>query len=271
MNRRPLLVCVLALLAALLAVFMGLAAYWAHLGYFGGPVFVPVPASGAPDPSRRGLVAVIVSGDMGFKVGMGPKLAERFSREGIPVVGVNSLAYFRHKRTAPEAGSLIEQAMGKALALSPTAAASASQRRVVVIGQSFGGDMVNVGSRFLSPEWRQRVLAIELVVPTDTIDFRASPAELLDLEAPDESAIPPGRKLGWVPTLCVYGREETESLCPHLLGQTNVNVVSLPGGHKLNQDVNAVFSILMMNLEAAWANEYRPRAPSTDLQKETAR
>ncbi|WP_216072565.1 virulence factor, partial [Acinetobacter nosocomialis] len=53
---------------------------------------------------------VLVSGDMGFKIGMGPDIAKRFAADGVPVVGVSSLAYFRQQRTPAEIQKLIADA-----------------------------------------------------------------------------------------------------------------------------------------------------------------
>lgn len=248
MTRRWLIASAFVLLAPLAAVV----GYWGHLGYFSTDPFVVVPASAPPASSRKGVVAVILSGDMGFKIGMGPKLAARLAQDGIPVIGVNSLTYFRQKRTAGEAAALIEKAMQMAMAMEPPAG---NNRRVAVIGQSFGADMVNAGSQVLPAVWREKVLATELVVPTDTINFRASPAELLNWAAPDASALPSGHALGWVPTVCVYGREETESLCPHLVHQAGVRIVPLPGGHFLNKDVNAVHAAVLGGIDDALASQ----------------
>jgi hypothetical protein len=57
---------------ALLLPLLGVTGYWAHLGYFSSDPFVTVPAVRAPIPARKGVVAVILSGDMGFRIGMGP-------------------------------------------------------------------------------------------------------------------------------------------------------------------------------------------------------
>lgn len=246
MTRRWILIAASVLLAPL----AGVVGYWGHLGYFSADPFEVVAATSPPAASRKGVVAVILSGDMGFKIGMGPKLAARLADDGIPVVGVNSLTYFRRKRDADQAAVLIETAMRMAMSTEP---AAGTDRRVVIIGQSFGADMVNAGSEALPPAWRKRVLATELVVPTDTINFRASPAELLNWEAPDASAVPSGHALGWVPTVCIYGREETESLCPHLVHQAGVQVEPLPGGHFLNKDVNAVHAAVLQGIDNALA------------------
>lgn len=42
-------------------------------------------------------------------------------------------------------------------------------------------------------------------------------------------------KLGHTRLLCIYGENETDSLCPHLQGN-NFNKVALPGAHHFGGD-----------------------------------
>lgn len=223
----------LGLLGLVAAALFGFAV---HIGYFGGAVFTDVPATAPAAPGRGGVAAVILSGDMGFKVGMGPRIARRLAADGIPVVGVNSLTYFRHERTPDDVAALVAAAARRALALGHA-------RRLVLIGQSFGADMLHVGLTRLPPDLRARVRLVALVVPTDTLIFRASPSELFNWAKPDALALPTAQALTWVPVVCIHGEEETESLCP-LLSQPNVSSFALPGGHPLHGDVDAVHRVL---------------------------
>lgn len=222
-----------------------LTGFLAYLGYFGGPVFTVVPASNsAPTPATKaGLGAVVLSGDMGFHVGMAPGIAKRLAAVGIPVIGVNSLSYFRIRRSPAENEALIADAMHRALA-------QPRVRRVVLIGQSFGADMLHAGLPALPPSLRENVPLVALVVPGDTIEFRASPAELFSLAAPDAPAMRSARNLDWVPVTCIHGAEEVHSLCP-LLTLPNVQTVTLPGGHPLNRDVDRVYETLSRAIREA--------------------
>jgi len=217
---------------ALAAAVAAFAAFLAYLGYFGGPVFEDFAPTARPAPAVSGLGAVLLSGDMGLRVGMGQKISARLAAEGIPVVGINSLSFFRTERSPAENRALILSAMRRALAINGVT-------RLVLIGQSFGADMLQAGLPALPPAMRSRVSLIALVVPGDTLDFRASPSELFNLRRPDAYALPSARRLTWAPLLCVYGVEETDSLCP-LLRLHNARVVALPGGHFLNGDVERV-------------------------------
>ncbi len=223
----------LASLVLLLAAFAGFLGY---AGYFGGPVFFDVPPTRATPPAARGLAVVIVWGDLGFRFGLGPDVAKRFAADGVPVVGVSSLAYFRHQRTPAEVQALVAAAARRALAFGHA-------DRLVLIGQSFGADMMHVGLTGLPPDLRARVKLVALVVPTDTVFFRASPSELFNWSKPDADALPTGRQLTWVPAVCIQGAEETDSLCPELV-QPNMTRVALPGGHMLHHDAGALYRAL---------------------------
>jgi type IV secretory pathway VirJ component len=233
MRRRRTIRITLAVLALLLAGFTGFLAY---IGYLGGPVYYDLAPTRPTPPAARGLAVVLVSGDMGFNIGMGPQIARRFTADGVPVVGVSSLAYFRQQRTPVEVQALIRDAVRRGLAFGHA-------DRVVLIGQSFGADMVHVGLTGLPADLRARVKMVALVVPTDTVFYRASPSELFNWARPDAMALPTARQLTWVPALCVQGADEKDSLCP-MLGQSNMRRVALPGGHNLHYDADGLYRTL---------------------------
>lgn len=222
---------------------LAVAALFAGLGYFGGQDVSLYPAeavAGAPHP---GVAAVVISGDMGLNIGMGGQVAQRLAADGIPVVGVNSLSYFRIRRSPAEVAALVDRVTRQALALPDIS-------RVVLIGQSFGADIMPVGVAALTPELRARVAMIGLVVPARTAEFRASPSEIFNWREPAVDAVPAARALDWVPVTCISGAVETASLCPALTG-SNVHRVVLPGGHPLRRDVAAVFKVLIGAIDDA--------------------
>lgn len=227
---------------ALVLVGAGLTLYWGWLGYFGGDLYVPVRAERPASPAHAGLAVVIVSGDMGFKVGMGRQVADRLAADGIPVLGVNSLVYFRERRSPEQVRALIEDAVRRGLAFGHA-------RRLLLIGQSYGADMVHVGLVGLPPALRAKLAMVALVVPTDMVIYRASPAEMLDLLPADAAAVDTGRGLDWVPLICIQGRDETNSLCP-LIHQRNLRRIVMPGGHALHRDADGLYRHLITALPA---------------------
>jgi type IV secretory pathway VirJ component len=215
-------------------VLAGATGYLRYIGYLGGPVFHVTPAAADRPPPPYAIV--FMSGDMGDRVGMGRQLIARMSADGIPVVALNTLRAFRTTQSTAQATTLVVEAIARARALS-------GSHRVVLIGMSFGADMLQVAAAGLPPASRRDVTALALVVPGDTLDFRASPSELFSFGETLVDARPSASALGWVPTLCIWGVEETDSLCPSL-DPHRIRVVGLPGGHPLNRNVDRVYATL---------------------------
>jgi type IV secretory pathway VirJ component len=212
-----------------------------YIGWFGGAIYTVVPPLAGPRPR---VTAVLLSGDMGFRIGMGPAVAERLAERGIPVVGVNSLTYFRKPRSVGEAALLIEGGIDRAEALAPAGA------KVVLIGQSLGADMLQLGLSALPPAKRSRVALVALVVPGRNVRLQASPSELFPMASAEFSGIASARRLDWAPTICLQGADEEDSLCPFLT-QPNARRIILPGGHPLHRDADRVAATLLRAIAGA--------------------
>lgn len=207
--------------------------FW--LGYFASDPFTAVPAAGGKH-SEHPVAAVLLSGDMGLKVGMGPEIANALTARGIPVVGINSLTYFRAERSPAEIAGIIAQGIERARKLARTDS-------VIVIGQSFGADMLHIGLAGLPAAQRKYIRMAVLIVPTEPIYRQVSFGELTGLAVPTAQARETVSRLNWVPVLCIYGKEETDSVCPSL-ALPNVHRVALPGGHRLRFDPTGLLRAL---------------------------
>ncbi len=210
-----------------------LAMWLVYLGYFSSDPVKIVPPAGT---SRAEYSLIFLSGDMGFNAGMGPKIVRQFTDDGVPVIAFNSLTFFRTKRTRLEVADMVRGLMQRARK-------EFGHETLVLVGQSFGADALQLGLADLTPDEQTDIKFVALTVPTDTIYLQASPNELFNLVPADISALPTAKKLDWVPVLCIFGRDETGSLCPELKLK-NVKIVALPGGHFLKDDVNLVYRTL---------------------------
>jgi len=230
------------LLSVLLLAFALAAALYLYAGYYTGPLHRDLPVA-HPDPAKPAIV--ILSGDMGNRLGMAPKIAARLNARGYAVVTVNSLTYFSPRRTPGEVTALIEATMTRAMRLGRT-------DRVVLIGQSFGADMIHAGLAEMPLAHRKPIRLVVLVVPGKDIVFRASPIELAGIETPDQHALRTASKLTWIPVICIRGADEDNSLCPELV-MPNVWRIVLPGGHKLNSDDGALEAAILPAIQRAAA------------------
>lgn len=222
---------------AALAVPLALLGLMGGAGYFNADPLIQVPATAAPTAARSGIAAVYMSGDAGYELGMGRRIGNRLASDGIPVVAINSLAYFRQHRSPQQVARLIARAMREAMQ-----AGQANQ--VVLIGHSLGADTMQASLSLLAPELRPRVRTVVLIVPTSEVHFKVSIPEMLGWTPGDLPALPSLRRLTWVPTTCIYGMAEANSPC-RALRQANARSVGLPGGHALKWDIDAVHRTIL--------------------------
>ncbi|MFD1033923.1 virulence factor [Sphingomonas hankookensis] len=225
-----------ALLAGLL-VLLGLAAPALHL--------IDNQSLRLFDGGKRhpSVVAVYVSGDMGLRFGLGSVVVPALARHGIPVVGVSSPVNFGTRKTRAEVDAVIAGAIRTALART-------GAQRVILMGQSFGADMVSATAPDLPADLRARIAAISVVVPAQTVYFRSDPTGILYHGTPDARPAEALRALNWAPVVCIYGQEEADSLCPTLRGG-KAQVVGLPGGHFLGHDDQLVIATILATLRTA--------------------
>jgi type IV secretory pathway VirJ component len=188
----------------------------------------PVHLYGMSSGQHPRFAAVYFSGDMGLRFGMGTHVAPALAARKIPVYGISSPALFSRQRSQGEVDALVADTIRQALARS-------GADQAILMGQSFGADILVAGLSALPPEFRARIAAVVLVVPARTAYFRADPTGLRYHGTPDATLTERVKALDWAPLICIYGQSETESLCPSLMG-TGAKVIELPGGHFLHND-----------------------------------
>jgi type IV secretory pathway VirJ component len=180
---------------------------------------------------------------MGLRFGMGPKVAPALAARGMPVLGISSAVNFAARRTRAELDAILAGAIRTALARTGAG-------KVVLIGQSFGADMIATAAPDLPAALRKKVAAISLVVPSRTVFFRADPTGITYLGTPDARPARKMRELDWAPVICIYGVRESDSLCP-ALGSPSARVIALPGGHFLDRDDKLLVATMVSALHAA--------------------
>lgn len=183
-----------------------------------------VPARGPGDDR----LAVLLTGDGGW-AGLDRELAGKLAAAGMPVVALSTLNYFWRERAPREAASDLARIMAHYLA-------AWHKRRVVLIGYSFGANVLP----FLVPELpdseRARVAAVALLAPATHASFEIHVADWIPGSVPEGRSLGPQlARLRGIPVLCLYGKEETDSLCPHLPADGG-RAIRLPGGHHFNDD-----------------------------------
>ncbi|MET4897015.1 AcvB/VirJ family lysyl-phosphatidylglycerol hydrolase [Sphingomonadaceae bacterium jetA1] len=227
------------LIAAFLGLIVLIAVALLYSGsYFSRDPITRYPARGTPQP----ILVLSFSGDMGLRYGMSGVVADGLSAAGIEVAGVNSPVLFRLRRTRIQIDALITGMVRRAVE-------EAGDRRLVLLGQSYGSDLLQTGLAHLPADLRRRVAGIILVVPGDTVFFRSDPSGIAYQRRPDAMGIKTARTLTWAPLTCIYGMAEKDSLCPLLKGGP-ARLIAMPGGHYLDHDDPALVARILATVRA---------------------
>ena len=192
-----------------------------------------------PRTSDGDVFAVMVSGDGGW-AGLDQGLAAALSDRGVPVAGLSSLKYFWHARTpeqaAADVGSLIEYY-----------AAQWHKSRVLLIGYSFGADVMPSIFNRLPAQVRARVASINLLGLGPRATFEVTVGEWLPgSKRKGIPVLPEIAKFGATQALCVDGARETDSMCPEL-GKLGIEVRQIGEGHHFSglagEIADAIFAV----------------------------
>jgi len=202
----------------------------AAAGYFDADPVHVYPAR----PPASGVAVVNISGDMGLRFLLGASTSRGLTEHHVTVVGVASPVVFRRRRTRAEVDAFVADVVRTALART-------GAQRVVVMGQSYGADILETGLAALPPTLRSRIAGAVLVVPGESVFFRADPSGLGYRGMPDHIGAASLDRLDWLPVTCIYGRDEQDSACPdvHL---PHATIIAMPGGHFLDNDRKGLFA-----------------------------
>lgn len=202
----------------------------------GGLPLVEVAASG----SESDTLAVILSGDGGW-TSLDKELGRALAARGYPVVGLNTLQYLWKARTPEGATQDLERILRHYLA-------AWKKQKVLLIGYSYGADVLPFLANRLPPELAARVPLTVLIGPSRSVAFEFHVAEWLGAGSGKElPVLPEVRRLKGARILCLYGENEKESLCRDLEPGL-ATILSLPGAHHFGGDYAAVADAILKEL-----------------------
>ncbi|OAP40550.1 type IV secretory pathway protein AcvB [Sinorhizobium glycinis] len=183
-------------------------------------------------PSRD-TMAVIYSGDGGWR-DIDKEVGNVLQQQGVPVVGVDSLRYFWAERQPQETAGDLQRIIGYY-------GKRWNVRNVLLIGYSFGADILPRTYNLLPPAERARVRQVTLMALSHQADFKISVLGWLGAEGAGSAGDPVDDIKAIDPSLlqCFYGTEEEDDACPELKS-SGADVVAIEGGHHFDEDYPAL-------------------------------
>ncbi len=173
-------------------------------------------------------MAILLTGDGGWAE-IDKELAKILAAQGIPTVGFDSLSYFWKARTPVTTSQDIERVITQYLE-------KWNKKQVILIGYSFGADVLPFIANNLSAELQQKISLVALLGmgKTAAFEFRLSSWMNAD-KNPDRLPISPEiEKMKWAKSICIYGIADTAANC--LPVETHgVKAISMSGDHHFDE------------------------------------
>ncbi|CDZ53941.1 virulence factor family protein [Neorhizobium galegae] len=178
-------------------------------------------------------MAVIFSGDGGWR-DLDSEVGGYLQSQGVPTIGLDSLRYFWSERspqaTADDLAKIIEHYRRQW-----------GVQNVLLVGYSFGADVLPATYNLLPAEDRARVKQITLLGLSHEVDYEISVTGWLGVSGDGKGGDPMTDIVKIDPKLiqCVYGTDEDDDPCPTLKDK-GVEVVPIEGGHHFDENYQAL-------------------------------
>jgi type IV secretory pathway VirJ component len=197
-----------------------------------------LPLVGLPAAHPDGLLAIVISGDGGWR-DLDKTIAHDLCNQGVSVVGVDSLRYFWRLK-APE------QTAHDLARIIRTYSARWHARSIALIGYSFGADVLPFAYNRLPKAVRGQISMMSLLGFAPGADFEIRVTGCLGMP-PSDNALPAYPEIAKMPSglvQCFYGEKETDTLCP-ALAKLGVAVIRTSGGHHFGGDYEHLARVIL--------------------------
>jgi type IV secretory pathway VirJ component len=196
---------------------------------------LPVTEVRAEGTANSDEMALMLTGDGGW-AGLDQELAAQLAASGVPTVGLNSLKYFWTERSPAETAKDVARLMSHYLT-------AWNKQRVLLVGYSFGADVLPFVVNRLPPELRARVATVSLLGVDSNASFEIRIAGWVGSDDSGPPTKPEVAALGGVPVLCIYGEGESDSICPELPKSpehTKITLAEVGKGHHFSGEYSTL-------------------------------
>jgi len=212
------------------------AAVKAHFAPAGDPGVAGLPLVEMPVTGSHRL-AIVISGDGGWRE-LDKGISAELNRQGVSVVGWNSLRYFWKQKSPQQVADDLARVMA-------TYGARWHARDIALVGYSFGADVMPFAYDRLPATQRAQVRFVSLLGLAHGADFQVRVGGWLGWGQSRQVPILPALlRMDTARVQCIHGEQEKDTLCPSLAAQ-GVDVVARPGGHHFDHDPVALAGIVL--------------------------
>ncbi|RWX77279.1 virulence factor family protein [Neorhizobium lilium] len=217
-----------------------------NLAHSSSPLDLPViPLEAKPS---RNLMAIVYSGDGGWR-DIDQKLGGYLQGQGIPVVGVDALRYFWNEKTPDETAADLSRIIA-------TYRKRWKVDHVLLIGYSFGANILPATYRLLPETDRQAVSLLSLLALSHQADFQVDVTGWLGFASDGKYGDPIDdlREIEGFKIQCIHGDAEDDSACPDVRDIAGAQVLARKGGHHFDGDYRALSRLIVERADALLAS-----------------
>ena len=182
-------------------------------------------------------LVLMLTGDGGW-AGLDRGMADAFNARGLPVVGLSTLKYFWHERLPDEAARDVARILQHYLV-------AWHRERVLLVGYSFGADVLPFIFNRLPAELRERVQSVSMLGLEAQATFEIKvggwiPGSTLT----GQPVAPEISRMQGVKALCLYGAGEADDPCPQMAGAA-LTARTVGSGHHFSGDYPALAAAVL--------------------------
>jgi len=208
---------------------------------------VPVDATTdekSANQNTSDTLAILITGDGGWAA-IDKNIARILSEKGIPTVGFDALSYFWKARTPEETTIDVESIITQYLE-------KWNKKHVVLIGYSFGADVLPFITNKLTEESKKQLALVALLGmgKTAAFEFRLSSWMNADKDSSRLPLLPEIEKMKWANSICIYGADDPSANCVPVAG-LGVKAISMSGDHHFDEKYEELVQHIIENIKNA--------------------
>lgn len=185
----------------------------------------------SPQTNAKDIAIIFYSGDGGWR-DLDRDVGQQLANLGYPVIGVDTLRYYWHRKEPSQAAADLAGIMDKYRQ-------TWHIKHFVLTGFSFGADVLPALYNRLTPKEQQQVLAIQLLAFSKGVNYEIKMAGWLTETKTESLTGPEVAKIPKQKLLCIIGEEEAKTSGCTLPSMTGT-VITLPGGHHFDKNYPAL-------------------------------
>ncbi|APO76175.1 type IV secretory pathway VirJ component protein [Rhizobium etli 8C-3] len=210
------------------------------------PLGLPLAVLDA-NPSMN-TMAIIYSGDGGWR-DIDKEVGAALQKEGIPVVGVDSLHYFWSERQPQETADDLEKII-------EFYRKQWKVKHVLLVGYSFGADIVPATYNRLKAADKATIAQVSLLSLSHEVDYVISVMGWLGQKTEGAAGDPVDDLKAIDPKLvqCIYGKDDDDEVACPALKDSGADVVELAGDHHFDENYDLLTRTIVDRLKAHLAD-----------------